>query len=138
MEKTGKITKKDHFNAIINLLNKVAEMDAFADTDVDAEIMFCEKELETLDRRSARSKENAEKKKAEPDEIYDLVSAVISDEFASIQELTNAIGREDVSKGKVANRLAKMVKAGIAEKGEVTEPDLLGKNRKVSAYRLIG
>ena len=138
MEKTGKITKRDHFEAIIALLNKMADAGTATDTDIDAEIMFCEKELNMLNRRSARSKENAEKRKAEPDEIYDLVAEVISDEFASIQELTNAIGREDVSKGKVANRLAKMVKAGIAEKGEVTEPDLLGKNRKVSAYRLIG
>ena len=73
MTTTTKITKKDRYNSIIAILTGV-EGDEINDL-----IEFCEHEIELLDKKSAKTKEAAAEKKAEPDALKDAIQAVLDD-----------------------------------------------------------
>ena len=124
MEK--KMTKKEMFEKI---------MAAMA-TDVEV-VEFCEKEIAALDKKAAKAKETAAKKKAEGDELTEKVFEVLTAEFECIACITEKVGDEEVSIAKVQYRLGQLVKAGRAEKEEITiESEDGKKRRKAMAYRL--
>lgn len=125
-----KISKREMFEAI-----KTAMETGETAIHPDLIIEFCEKEIEALDKKAAKAKETAAKKKAEGDELTERVFEALTDEFECIACITNKIEDEDVSIAKVQYRLGQLVKAGRAEKEEITiESD--GKKRKAMAYRL--
>lgn len=129
-----KITKRDMFNAI-----KEAVATGEWKYDTDAVIEFCDKEIGLLDKKAAKAKENAAKKRAEGDELMEVVKSVLTDEFTSIGDIAAKIEGEDVTVSKVTYRLTQLVKQGVAEKQEITVEGAEGtKNRKVMGYRLIG
>ena len=124
MEK--KITKRDNFNAIIDILNTAGRTDL---ADVIAH------EIELLDAKSSKAKATAAKKKAEGDALRDAVQAVLTDEFQTIADITAKVEGEDVSTAKVQYRLNALVGAGIAAKEQVTIGE--GESRrKLMAYRI--
>ena len=124
---TNKITKKEMDTNIMNLLS-----------DNEAIVAFCEHEIELLDKKAVKAKETAAKKKAAGDELTDAVASVLNDEFQTIADVTAQIEGEDVTNAKVQYRLNALVKAGAAEKAEVTLEGTDGKKaRKVVAYRAI-
>lgn len=126
-----KVTKRDYYNAIISAM-QTGET-PIAPDDV---IAFCEKELAALDKKAAKAKELAAKKRAENDTLLDAVADALSDEFEPIATITERVDADEVTVGKVTYRLTQLVKAGIAEKGEVTigEGDT---KRKATAYKRI-
>ncbi len=129
-----KITKRDMFNAI-----KEAVATGEWKYDTDTVIEFCDKEIGLLDKKAAKAKENAAKKRAEGDELMEVVKSVLTDEFTSIGEIAAKIEGEDVTVSKVTYRLTQLVKQGVAEKQEITVEGIDGaKNRKVMGYRLVG
>ena len=75
-------------------------------------------------------------KRAEGDELTEVVYNVLTDEPAPIDEIVARIGSEDVTKGKVTYRLTSLVKAGRAVKTEASMPGADGKARKVSVYAI--
>ena len=124
---TNKITKKEMYTNIMNLLS-----------DNEAIVAFCEHEIELLDKKAVKAKETAAKKKAAGDELTDAVASVLNDEFQTIADVTAQIDGEDVTNAKVQYRLNALVKAGAAEKAEVTLEGTDGKKaRRVVAYRAI-
>ena len=124
---TNKITKKEMYTNIMNLLS-----------DNEAIVAFCEHEIELLDKKAVKAKETAAKKKAAGDELTDAVASILNDEFQTIADVTAQIEGEDVTNAKVQYRLNALVKAGAAEKAEVTLEGTDGKKaRKVVAYRAI-
>ena len=126
-----KISKREMFEAI-----KAAMETGETAIHPDLIIEFCEKEIEALDKKAAKAKETAAKKKAEGDELTEKVFEVLTDEFECIACITEKVGDEDVSIAKVQYRLGQLVKQDRAEKMEITiESD--GKKRKAMAYRLI-
>ena len=129
----AKITKKDKFNMIKDILaNGTVE-----GADVEMLTSFVENEIELLEKKAAKAKETAGKKKAEADELTNAVQAALTDEFQTIAEITDAVEGEDVTTAKVAYRLNALVKAGIAEKAEKTVAGGEGvKSRKVQSYKL--
>lgn len=129
----AKITKKDKFNMIKDILaNGTVE-----GADVEMLTAFVENEIDLLEKKAAKAKETAGKKKAEADELTIAVQAALNDEFQTIAEVTDAVEGEDVTTAKVAYRLNALVKAGIAEKAEKTVAGGEGvKSRKVQSYRL--
>lgn len=136
---TEKITKKDNFNTL-----KAFVLGETAEIDVDAMVEFIDNEIAALDRKAAKAKEAAEKKKAENDELGDIVASVLTDEFTSIPEITekvNAIlpeGSEEVSAAKVSNRLSKLVKNGLAVKDQANVPATeVSKARKIVVYATL-
>ena len=129
----AKITKKDKFNLIKGIL----EAGTVEGVDVEMLTEFVENEIALLEKKSAKAKETAAAKKAEADELTVAVQAALTDEYATIAEVTAAIEGEDVTTAKVAYRLNALVKAGVAEKAEKTIAGGEGvKSRKVQSYRL--
>ena len=137
MANTVKITKKDYFTKVIDLLNGALDFGFNPDEDVDAVIAFCEKEIATLDKRSAKAKETAAAKRAANDDLYDAVAAVLPAEFTSIDDITALVDFPEVTRAKVANRLGKLAANGAAEKGEMSVTGTDGKSKKIVAYRAV-
>ena len=97
-------------------------------------------EIALLDKKAAKAKETAAKKRAEGDELTDAVRAALSNEqLEPIADIAARIEGEDVTVSKVTYRLTQLVKNGEAEKGEISIPGGEGvKARKIMGYRLIG
>ena len=141
MEKITKITKKDNYNSIIEVLTKLDDNQLKA-LDFTAEkteqlIDFCEAQIAQLDKKAAKAKDAAAKKKDETDTLCDAIVAVLTDELTSIPDITEKVEGEDITLGKVQYRLNKLVGLGLAEKGDITIPGGEGvKTRKVVGFKL--
>lgn len=133
MEK--KITKREMYEAIIGGV-KTGEYAVTADEI----IAFCENEIELLDKKSAKAKERAAVKKAEGDELTDIVRNALTDEFTVIADIAAKVAEvagEDATVAKVTYRLTQLVKNGEAENTDVKIPGGEGvKARTVKGYRL--
>ena len=136
-----KITKREMFEAIKGLaesggLHMVDFNENISDEDVAS---FCANEINLLDKKAAKAKENAAKKRAEGDELTDAVRAAMStEEFETIADIAARITGDDVTISKVTYRLTQLVKNGAAEKQEISVPTGDGtKTRKIMGYRAI-
>ena len=138
-----KITKREMFEAIKGLAESGAlHMVDFNENITDEAVAeFCENEIDLLDKKAAKAKERAAAKAAEGDILTALVRAALTtDEFKSIADVTAMVAEEepDVTAAKVSYRLSSLVKAGEAEKSEITIPATeTSKKRTVNGYRRI-
>ena len=129
---TQKLTKKDKLTAIIATLKGES-----TDIAVDELVAYCENEIELLDKKAAKAKETAAKKKAENDELTDVIASLLTDELQTTADITAQIDDEDVTVHKVSYRLTQLTTAERAIKEEVSIPGKDGtKARKIAAYRL--
>lgn len=126
MEK--KVTKRENFEAIIAVLNDAGREDL-------AKVVA--HEIELLDNKAAKAKAKAAEKKTEGDALRNAVQAVLTDEFATIKEITDKVEFEgfDGSQAKVQYRLNALVNAEIAVKEQVSVGEGEAK-RKLMAYKL--
>ena len=129
-----KITKREMFEAIIEAANGGEWR-----FDVNAVVDFCENEIALLDKKAAKAKETAAKKKSAGDELTDAVRVALSEEeFEPIADIAARIEGEDVTVSKITYRLTQLVKNGEAEKSEITIPGGEGiKARKIMGYRKL-
>lgn len=131
-----KITKREMYTIIA----EGVQSGSFA-VDTDEIVAFCNKEIDSLDKKAAKAKERAATKAAEADALTGLVSdALVTDEFKTIADIAAIVAESDgdATVSKVTYRLSQLVKNGVAEKSEVTVPGTNGgKARKVMAYRKI-
>ena len=112
---TTKITKRDRYVEIADLV-ALAKEQGFEGFDFEGLTEFCEKEIDALARKAEKAKETAAKKKAESDELTDIVLSELTDELEPIAALS---------------------KEGKATKGEVVIPATeTTKKRTVVAYSL--
>lgn len=126
MEKTVKITKKDNFIAIVNVLENAGRTDL-------ADVI--KHEIELLENKAAKAKATAAKKKVEGDALRDAVQAVLTDELCTIADITAKVEGEDITTAKVQFRLNALVNAGIARKEQVVVGE--GESRrKLMAYAI--
>lgn len=138
-----KMTKRDIYEALINFANTGAltyETEAGAVIVSNEDLLaFAENEIALLDKKAAKAKERSATKKAEGDELTDVVRAVMSkEEFEPIAEIAARVEGEDVTVAKVTYRLTQLVKNGEAEKTElVIEGGEGQKKRKVQGYKLV-
>ena len=130
MEKTVKITKKDFYRALIELVEGMETVGAYDAKDVQE---FLKKQVEQIDAKAAKAKERAAKAKAEGDELTKAVEAVITEEFQTADAITEQVDFEDVTKSKVVARLTKLVAAEKLVKEQRKVDD-----RKVMCYKLAG
>lgn len=117
-----KITKKEKYGIIA---------EAMADNAMIVE--FCEAEIAALEKKAEKAKERAAKKKAEGDELKEVVKSVLTSEFQTIADIAEQIEGEDITVGKISYRLNALVKDGFAVKEDVTV-EVNGKNTKRKAY----
>lgn len=123
-----KVTKRDNFEAIVDVLMNAGREDL-------AKVIT--HEIELLDNKAAKAKANAAKKKAEGDALTEAVCAVLTDELTTINDITNkVVSDEEVTVGRVQARLNKLVDAGRAYKEQITVTAEGAKARKLMAYRL--
>lgn len=124
MEK--KVTKRENFEAIIAVLNDAGREDL-------AKVVA--HEIELLDNKAAKAKAKAAEKKTEGDALRNAVQAVLTDELATIKEITEKVEGEDITSAKVQFRLNALVNAGIARKEQITVGEGESK-RKLMSYCL--
>ena len=138
-----KITKREMFEAIKGLAESGAlHMVDFNENITDEAVAeFCANGIDLLDTKAAKATERAAAKAAEGDILTALVRAALTtDEFKSIADVTAMVAEEepDVTAAKVSYRLSSLVKAGEAEKSEITIPATeTSKKRTVNGYRRI-
>lgn len=131
---------------MVKIMEKVTKREMFEEIKVLAEdagredvVAFCDKEIASLDAKALKAKERAAAKKAEADTLKALVADTLTDEFATIADITAKVVETDAEAtvGKVTNRLTKLVAEGVAEKTELTIPGKDGtKARKVKGFRV--
>ena len=130
MEKTVKITKKDFYGALIELVEGMETVGVYDAKDVKE---FLEKQVAQIDAKAAKAKERAAKAKAEGDELTKAVEAVITGKFQTADAITEQVDFEDVTKSKVVARLTKLVAAGKVVKEQRKVGD-----RKAMCYKIFG
>lgn len=126
MEKEKRMTKKDYFEEIKGLVEE---------TEVENKnelIYFLESQIESIDNKATKAKERAAAKKAEGDELRETVKSVLTNEFQTAEEITTAIGDEEVTKAKVIARLTQLVNLGEAVKEATKTED----NKSKMTYKL--
>ena len=130
MADVKKVTKKEYFGALRAL---VEDMDGVGDYTVDEVLEFIDAQVAQIDKKNAKAKEAAAKKRAESDELTDKIYDLITDEAQTADEITAAVGDEEVTKSKVVSRLSKLVDAGKVVK-EAIKKD--GSASKKMTYKL--
>ena len=130
-----KITKKQMFEGMVAYFEG-------ADTELTEKqfIEFCIAQIEDLDKKAAKAKERAAKKKAEGDVLTDLVYSVMTEEFQTGADIAAAVLAQlpedtDVTASKVTARITKLVNADAVVKEQVTV-EVEGKKSKKMAYKL--
>ena len=122
-----KITKKENFIEIVNALEEIGRKDL-------AKVI--KHEIELLENKAAKAKATAAKKKTEGDALRDAVQAVLTNELATIADITDKVEFDgEVSTAKVQYRLNALCNAGIARKEQVTVGEGDSK-RKLMSYCL--
>ena len=132
-----KITKREMFEAI--KVGCTTGEWTVSDTEV-AE--FCENEIALLDKKAAKAKERQATKKAEGDELTEIVKSALTNDFQITADIAKAVlemtGDESNTLHKIQYRLGALVKAGEAESTDVKIPGGEGqKTRTIKGYRLL-
>lgn len=130
-----KVTKRERYAALAAIL--VEAKNAGIDADFAGLTEFVNHEVELLDKKAEKAKANAKKNNAATDALADAVKDVLTDEPATIADITAAVDDETATAAKVGYRLRALVEQGVAVKEEVTVAGGEGqKSRKLAAYRL--
>ena len=112
----NKMTKRDFYNDIMAMAEEAGREDI---------VTFCENEIELLDKKAAKAKERQAAKKAEGDELTEIVKSALTDEYQLASDVMKALeGQidEDTTISKVQYRLGALVKAGVAESTDIKVP----------------
>lgn len=117
-----KMTKKDYFAEIKNVLVEAGENDL-------AEVMA--HEIELLENKAVKNKERAAARKIAGDELRDTISNILIDDLQTVDEIVEQIEGEDITKAKIVARLTQLVNLNEAVKEQVKGED--GKTKM--AYR---
>lgn len=129
MEK--KLTKRDKFE----MLKEIVRGDVNVEMTVEqAELVeFLDAQIVAIDTKAEKAKARSAEKKANGDELRDVVQSILTEDYQTIDAIVAQIEGEDVTKAKVTARLTSLVKNGLAEKEDVKDDE----GRKLKAYRLV-
>lgn len=122
-----KMTRMECFTAIKSLLESNPSIENYT------ELMdFVVSQISQLENKAVKAKERAAERKTEPDELYDKIAALLTDEYQTREDIMAQIDDEEITPQKVSARLTKMVKCGFAEKTTIKVD-----KRSVMAYHKI-
>ena len=129
MEK--KITKREKFE----MLKEIIRGDVNVEMTVEqAELIdFLDAQINAIDTKAEKAKARNAEKKANGDELRDVVQSVLTNELQTIDAIVAQIEGEEITKAKITARLTSLVKNGIAEKEDVKDEE----GRKLKAYKLV-
>lgn len=129
MEK--KMTKREKFEMLKEIIRGDVSVEITAE---QADLIdFIDTQIASIDTKAEKAKARNAEKKANGDELRDVVQSVLTDELQTIDAILTQIEGEDVTKAKVTARLTSLVKNGLAEKEEVKDEE----GRKLKAYKLV-
>lgn len=126
-ENTKKITKKEYYSMLKEIVVKSNV------NDKDELVAFIDKQVQLLDNKAAKAKVKAMEKRVEGDELRNIVEAVLTEEYQTINTIIEQIDDEEVTKAKVTARLSQLIKEGLAEKEEAKTEE----GKKVMVYRRV-
>ena len=126
MEK--KITKRDYYEILQGIV--AANV---ADEEQGDLIDFLDKQIALIDAKAEKAKARNAEKKANGDELREVVQSVLTEDFQTIDSIVAQIEGEEITKAKVTARLTSLVNNGIAEKTDVKDDE----GRKLKAYKLV-
>ena len=130
MEK--KITKKEYYAMLKDIVRGDSNSEM---TNSQYELIkFIDKQIEAIETKAEKAKEKAAEKKANGDELREVVQSVLTDEYQTIDTIVSQIEGEDITKAKITARLTSLVKAGLSTKSDLRNEET-GKTQK--AYKLI-
>ena len=104
-----KVTKRQYFEALRAIVEGV---EAVGEYSADEVLEFIDTQVAQLDAKAEKAREKAAEKKAEGDEVRAKVLAVVTDEPQTADEITAAVGDEEISRAKVIARLTQLVNSG--------------------------
>lgn len=112
----NKITNRNYYEALITLgtegrLAFTNAEDEVVEISAEELVTWAEKNIAQLDKRNETARVRTEKKKAESDELTEVVYDAVSDEFETIADIAARVDVEDISVSKVQARLAKLLAA---------------------------
>lgn len=115
-----KMTKRQYYKMLEEAVEKsnVEKKDLF--------LNFISKEVEKIETRAEKAKRKAVEKKAQGDLLRDAVKNVLTDNYQTIDEITEKIvieGDEEITKAKVVARLTQLFDLGEIHKGEFHTED---------------
>lgn len=125
MEK--KTTKRDYYEMLKEI---VLNTNVEGATEL---VEFIDKQVSLIDSKAEKAKARNAEKKANGDELREVVQNVLTDEFQTIDAIVSQIEGEEITKAKITARLTSLVKNGIAEKTDVKDDE----GRKLKAYKLV-
>ena len=131
-----KMTKKEMYEVI-----KAVVVGREVEVSEEDILAFCDKEIETLDKKATKAKERAAEKKAQADALTEAIYAVVGEEeFETIADITAKVPEEfEATVSKVTYRLARVLaEKGLVESGKVEIPaSETSKKRTVTGYRRV-
>lgn len=122
------MTKREKFVAIMN-----------GELDHEALVEFCEAEIAALDKKAEKTRERAAAKRAETDELREVVLSVLTDEFQTREQIAAQVLDENgnpLSVNKIGNRLTALVNAELAVKEKISVEGADGKSVQKMGYKL--
>lgn len=107
---TDKMVKKDMFALLASYVPEDAEHAAELKE-------FCAKQIEQIEAKAAKAQAQAAARKAEGDELRDMVYGALTEELQTIPQIMYAMGIDpEITRAKVSARLSQLYKAGEIEK----------------------
>ena len=125
MEK--KTTKRDYYEILKEI---VLNANVEGATEL---VEFIDKQVSLIDSKAEKAKARNAEKKANGDELREVVQNVLTDKFQTIDAIVSQIEGEEITKAKITARLTSLVKNGIAEKTDIKDDE----GRKLKAYKLV-
>ena len=125
-----KRTQRDY---LVALRGMVEGMDVVGEVPANEILEFIDKKIAQADAKSVKAKEKAAEKKSAGDTLRAEIEALITDEWKTGDQITAELGKEDVTKPMVVNRLGQLVKAEVV----IKEVRKVG-DRKVMCYAVAG
>ena len=122
MEET-KLTQKEMYFDLAKLAKEAGRPDL---------VELCNTKITQIEAKAQKAKEKAAEKKVNGDKLRDLVQKTLTNDFQTVDAIVEAINDEEITKGKVVNRLTSLVKNDLAEKTDIKLED----GRTVKANRV--
>ena len=137
---TKMMTKREMFEAMISGFSggdfAFETADGVVAVSPEQFVEFAQKEITLLDNKAAKAKERAAAKRAEADELMEVVQSLLTDEFQTAADIAAQIEGDEVSAARVVARLGKLVAAEVAEKDDIKVVGADGKKSVRKGYKL--
>lgn len=134
MADNGKITKRDCYNTLRNLVENTMFAED-AEIGADKLLEFIDHEVELMTQRAEKSKKYQKEHKATNDAMTDAIYATLSDTPMTVADIVDKV--TDATPQKVVYRLGQLFKNGYIAKDTQTVKAEGAPSRRVTYYTAI-